>query len=109
MSGETFSLELDEMRRLPSGVASGASPVSAGAVAVHNRGGRHDRAGQVKPAAATRPEFTEGIMRHMFDRKRDTKSEPKTYTVKLRTGDEVTVTGSLLAAQVLSSSRHSGR
>ncbi len=38
-------------------------------------------------------------MRYMFDRKSDTKSEPKTYTVKLRTGDEVTVTGSLLAAQ----------
>ena len=36
-------------------------------------------------------------MRHMFDRK-ITKSEPKTYTVKLRTGDEVTVTGSVLAA-----------
>ena len=35
----------------------------------------------------------------MFDRKPVTTSEPKTYTIKLRTGDEVTVTGSLLAAK----------
>ena len=38
-------------------------------------------------------------MRHMFDRKSDAKAEPKTYTVKLRTGDEVNVTGSLLPAR----------
>ena len=35
----------------------------------------------------------------MFDQKPVTKLDSKTYTIKLRTGDEVTVTGSLLAAK----------